>query len=328
MITFIFAIAAGISNAVMACTLKGAQNAECRIVPFGTVSMTLAALLAFAFIPVVQGSYSILGGWILGVVLGFLMSSAIASAILANREGPPSLVWCMANLGLIVPIALAAIFQNEPLRVSDTFLLGNFTLMLWMFKRGMRVAGDFSDGHSRPWRYVILLVVVFLCNGLLMFGFKLNEMLYPALNKACFVAAFYSGASMAFLLSGVFLKRHAGLHPRTCELKWGAMTGVFTVSAVLFLQAAMCLPAIVVFPIVQGIALIGGVVLMALIYKERINKFKAVGIALGFAMIIQSILRDSQANKPQVQDPQNEAKLITASESRLNIAAIKTQNQK
>jgi len=57
------------------------------------------------------------------------------------------------------------------------------------------------------------------------------------------------------------------------------------------LQAAMSLPSIVVFPITQGIALIGGIVLMALIYKERINIFKVVGIILGLAVLLQSIFR-------------------------------------
>jgi len=267
--------------------LKGAENSKCRIAAFGFTSMVIAASLAFGFIPMLPGAYSDAGVWISGIVIGILMSVAIATSVLANKEGPPSLVWSMANLGLIVPIILAAIFQNEPLRITDILLLGNFILMLWMFKRGMSAAKDFFADNS-PRRYAILLIAVFLSNGLLMFGFKVNEIIYPASNKACFVGALYSGAAILFLLSGI---RHGLRHLRKCELKWGLMMGISTVAAVLFLQMAMKLPAIVVFPLTQGIALIGGVALMALIYKERINKFKIAGIALGLAIIVQSILR-------------------------------------
>jgi hypothetical protein len=198
----------------------------------------------------------------------------------------------MANLGLIVPIVLAAIFHNEPLRMTDMFLIGNFILMLWMFKHGMSIANDFSD-NAHPWRYIALLIAVFLCNGLLMFGFKLNEMLHPA-NKACFVAAFYCGACMVFILTWWtfwFLNRGCLILLRACELKWGVLMGASTIAAVFLLQLAISLPAIVVFPVAQGIALIGGVVLMALIYKERINKFKVIEAILGLMVIIQAVFR-------------------------------------
>ena len=155
----------------------------------------------------------------------------------------------------------------------------------------MNTAEDFSvKGHIL--RYIILLMAVFFSNGLLMFGFKLNEMLYPSASKACFVAAIYSGATIVFLLGGVFLYRHNNLwHLQKCELKWGIAMGICTIASVLLLQAAMSLPAIVVFPIAQGIALIGGITLMAFVYKERINKFKATGIVLGLIVLLQAIFR-------------------------------------
>jgi multidrug transporter EmrE-like cation transporter len=67
--------------------------------------------------------------------------------------------------------------------------------------------------------------------------------------------------------------------------------GASTIAAVFLLQLAISLPAIVVFPVAQGIALIGGVVLMALIYKERINKFKVIEAILGLMVIIQAVFR-------------------------------------
>jgi hypothetical protein len=50
--------------------MKGAQNAECRIVSFGTVSMAFAALLAFIFMLFLSGTNSDFQIWLFGIKRG------------------------------------------------------------------------------------------------------------------------------------------------------------------------------------------------------------------------------------------------------------------
>lgn len=60
----------------------------------------------------------------------------------------------------------------------------------------------------------------------------------------------------------------------------------------ILMQAAMGLPAVIVFPLVQGLSLLGGVLLLSLIYREKFNWAKLAGVGFGLAVIVLSILRN------------------------------------
>lgn len=257
------------------------------MISFGTVFMGTAALCSLAVIPVFPGMRSIFWSWSLGAGMGLIFIAGLMFTFQANKEGPPSIVWLMVNMGLIVPIALMAIFYHEPLYLSDLLLMGTFILMLWLFRQGISTAGDFSGG--RPLYYVLLLILVFLTNGLLMFGFKLNQILYPAASKASFLASLYGSGCLLFL--AVAYARHRGRLSQFHDLKWGMAAGIANVLANLFLQGAMSLPAVVAFPIMQGLSLLGGVILTGCLYRERLNGFKALGIIAGLAVVLQAVLR-------------------------------------
>ena len=56
---------------------------------------------------------------------------------------------------------------------------------------------------------------------------------------------------------------------------------------------AIRISATVVFPISSSIALLGGVFLAALIYKELMGTLNVIGIAVGTAALILAVFRDS-----------------------------------
>ncbi len=57
------------------------------------------------------------------------------------------------------------------------------------------------------------------------------------------------------------------------------------------MQAAMNLPAVIVFPLVQGLSLAGGVLLMTAFFRERLNRYKIAGLVFGIGVIVTSVMR-------------------------------------
>lgn len=70
------------------------------------------------------------------------------------------------------------------------------------------------------------------------------------------------------------------------------MAGLFSGAGLAFMMAAVALPAMILYPITQGIALIGGIVLTAAIYRESLHPKKLIGFALGLIMLTMAILRE------------------------------------
>jgi drug/metabolite transporter (DMT)-like permease len=280
------AIGAGLANTVVAVTVKGAQKNDCRPAKFGIVSMAAAFAISLLVSQTQSGSWLDWRLWALGVILGFLWYAAILLMVQANRLGPPSLPWAMANLALVVPVALAAVFFNESLRGKDAISLLVFGGMLLAFVQGTSRAGDVDVGNRRG--LVLFLLLVFLANGLLMFGFKLNSFLPAGVNKSALSAIMYGTGALLAVLDEIRKPYRKFLFK---ELTWGAAMGIGNGSSLLLLLVAMKLPANVAFPIIQGVSFLGGIGFTGLIFRERVNRWKILGIFLGLAVILLSVFR-------------------------------------
>lgn len=290
MFALLCVVACGLANIAVGWSMKGAQNSGCRTAYFGICGNAAALLIAAATLPFFDGPRLVGGVWLIGLVLGGLFSASLSLGVLANLMGPPSVAWSMANMGLLVPIGLCCLF-GEALRGFDAVMLLAFVLMLAAFQRGMTQANDVLC--TGKWRYALLLAVIFVVNGLLMFCFKLNSLLYPTANKGVLLVGMYAGALVIFTLSALLRRRKSPPAGQTWvpALKWGGMLGASIGVTQLLLQASMALPAVIVFPLVQGLSLMGGVLLMAVIYREKFNPPKTLGLMLGLLVLILSVLR-------------------------------------
>jgi multidrug transporter EmrE-like cation transporter len=285
-IPLLCALGAGLANTVVALSVKAAQHSRCRpsrflalaMIGAGTISMIVAGLAA--------GSWSDWRLWTLGIVLGGITYGCVTVTLRANRYGPPSLPWAMANLGLILPIGLSAIFLSESLHGTDMVCLVVFGGMLLAFVRGTTHAGDVQQGH---WLTLILLVAaVWMINGTLMFGFKLNAFLPGDINRSaltpivCITAGLLAWLDEWHQPREKFQWRHLG---------WSLAMGFANGTSILLLLMAMKLPASVAFPIIQGVSFLGGIVVTAVVFHERLNLWKWIGITFGLAVICLAVRR-------------------------------------
>ncbi|MHB9025005.1 MAG: hypothetical protein ACYC7E_12680 [Armatimonadota bacterium] len=282
---FIYVLTSGVSNALIGILAKQAERSGCRpqVVPLlflGTAALCAAVALPFAF-----GEWGDPRLWALAVVMGLLYVRAMQSMILANRTCPPSLVWSLVNLALVVPIVLAPVLLREAWQPADALILAAFFAMLGLFRLGMEPSGHTVNTR---WTQVWLpLTEVFLTNGLLMLGYKVKTLYWPEVGALMFIVlVFGSGALIAMLVELRTRERIADV-----EWRWGSLLGVAAAVANLSLLGAAVLPAIVVFPLIQGIALVGGTLLMVVLFSERLNLYKLGGLCCGGLVLALAVLR-------------------------------------
>ena len=286
MLEWFFAFLAAGANAGVGVSIKGAQSASCRTAYYGAAGCAVGLCCAALLLPFLPGDCRCAGAWGVGAAGGLCFAGATALNVLANRMGPPSAAWSMANMGLLVPVALGWCRGERP-EVQDFLMLLAFALMLAALNRG--TAAERETGGAAGWKYGAVLALVLLVNGLVMLTIKWNQWAYPEANKAVMLCASYAAAGLCFALQAAL--RHGGLRPSARECRWGALFGFALAATQVFMQLAMGLPAAVVFPVVQGGSLLGGALLMAAVFHERMNAWKAAGCLLGCLVIALSVMR-------------------------------------
>ena len=280
------AIGAGMANSIVAVIIKGAEHHDCHPPRFGAIALTTAFMISLIVAWTQPGSWFNCRLWILGTIMGVLFYTSLVSMVRANRLGPPSLPWAMANLALIVPVTLAAIFLTESLQILDGVSLVAFGGMLLVFVLGSSRKNEVTVDNRTA--LVLLLILVFLTNGFLMFGFKLNSFLPAGVNTSALPAIIYGTGCLSAWLHEVGKPKRKY---RLTELYMGGGAGIGIGISVFLLLLAMKLPAAVAFPVVQGVSFLGGIFITALIYREHLNRWKITGIILGLAVILLSVWR-------------------------------------
>jgi drug/metabolite transporter (DMT)-like permease len=282
-----WAIAAGCFNSLTGVISKQAEQSQCRPGPFallfmGTVSVESAIMLVF-----IGGKWGPPQLWLLTVVMGGLYILATRSMISANQSFPPSLVWMLANVALVVPVGLAPLLLRENWHTMDWAIIAAFAALLWTSRRGMEP--DRPTAKPRGLNGLPSLMVVFLGNGLLMLGYKLKGVYWPDVGAAPFALLVFGSGFLVGLL--LHFRHGYALDIKPAEWKWGMSVGAAAAAANLSLLGAVSLPAVVVFPVIQGIGLGGGVLLMFLLYHERLNAWKVAGFVLAMSILVLALIR-------------------------------------
>lgn len=269
------AVGAGLVTSGTAICLKGAEQRKCSASGFAMAQFSLATALSLCVAFAQNASWSGRPFWVLGVMAGVVTYITIPIIIKANGVCPPSLVWVMVNMGLLVPVILSTALLGEPFRPSSVVMLIAFAGMLFAFHRGTQKVGN---NGFKGLKKVGILAIVLLVSGLQMFTMKLNEMLFPGVPSGRFSALMFGVATViAVLCSAMRLNRN--------ELRWGGAAGLSCGASMLLLLPAMALPTVMAFPVIQGSSLLGGGFLTAMVFKERMNIWKIIGVCFGLAVI-------------------------------------------
>jgi len=286
-IVILYAITAGALFALMGLGYKIAEQRKCRPVIFSFVFSLTGGIISLitSFYEVTHWDDPRL--WAQGIVMGVLLVIALLLILAANRIGPASVSWTILNLSLLVPILISPLFFHDQVLPVDPFIVLFFVIMLLLFARGMRVPDSGLLRTNR--RFLLLMIIVFLSNGLFITGNKLKFVLFGNDNTAGLAAIAYGVAAIIVLT--IALKNNYRPLVTTVEMKIGFLVGLLSSSGTILFIKAMSLPATVVFPLTQGISLLGGVVLTAWIFKERLSSLMILGFGIGFLVLMLEAFR-------------------------------------
>ncbi len=138
-----------------------------------------------------------------------------------------------------------------------------------------------------------MLVALFFANGFLQLGNKYKYILFGDLNTSGLLFILYLSGGLVALM--VICAQGSSPLISSAEFRVGGVTGLLNGIGAIFYVGAMNLPASVVFPVSAGIGLIGGVFLTIFIFEERMDRFKAMGLAFGFMALALAIMREPLA---------------------------------
>ena len=286
--TILLSILSGVSFAGAGLGYKMAERWQCR----SSVFILVFAITGGAFAGIKALSETTVWFepklWLLGTAMGLLFDLAIYFIMQANRLGPASASWTVLNLGLLVPIFVSPFIVDEAVLWLDPIIVVLFILMLLMFARGMKNTGEVVKGRQKL--HFLMLLGIFFAQGLFLLGNKIKYALFNDANTAGLTFIVYlSGATAVLLVIYTTQKRLTFLGS---ELKAGAIAGICNSLGVILLLSAMSLPSTIVFPLSASIALLGGVFLTSLIYGERLNQMKTIGVMLGLMALILAVFRE------------------------------------
>ncbi len=280
-------VLAGVALAGLGLAYKMAGSGRCRTMAFSAVFLFFATLLAggrACFEPTTWSDWRL---WALGTGMGLLLYGVLALVVRVNRLGPASISWTLINLSILVPILLAPLLLDESFRLLDGAIVVLFVLMLLAMRRGLSLGHDPIQGS--PQVFWLLLLLVFLMNGGFQFGSKLKDTFFQQRNAAGLATIFYGTGMVLALATQAIRQRSLRLTRRECGI--GIFAGACSGLGNLLFLHGMSLPVMVAFPITQGIALIGGIALTAMLYREPVNASKIVGWLLGLALLALTVLR-------------------------------------
>lgn len=282
-VLYVLLCCSGLFWAVLGLGYKIADHHQCRTSAFSRLLFTGAGACSLLVAMLNHTRWTDWRLWALGIGGGILFYLVLLLLMPAYRLGPPSVVWIVVNLGLLVPIFFARILFGEPLYwYVDSVLLGAFVLMLLAFQRGMAQASETT--RSTGTLFLFALIGVFLANGLLLTVPKVQAVLFDGKDSYGYLAIFYFSGALFTLVIDLF--RRESLKPTAWEWKAGVLSGISGGIGMLLFMTATRLPAAVQYSLNGGVSLLGGVVLTAFIYRERINLMKITGLLLGTLMLI------------------------------------------
>ena len=282
---YLLTLLSGACFVLLGFSYKLASARGCRAMPFAASFLATAMLLAAGRALCEPTQWADPRLWLLGVFNGVMLFVALTLVVLANRLGPASVSWMIVNLSLLIPIMLAAMTLGEGFVPNDLLLLVAFALMLTALRHGV---ADEQGGRAAP-AFWPLLGALYITNGLFQYGCKVKEAWFHGANTGG-LAMIYFGTGMLLALAAHAAR--GGGRFRRAELLTGIQAGLFAGLGNQLQLGAMSLPAIVVYPLGQGISLTGGVALTALLYHEKLTRGKVIGFVLSLVVLLLAVLRE------------------------------------
>ncbi|HRN25217.1 MAG: EamA family transporter [Ignavibacteriaceae bacterium] len=275
----IFLILAIICSSSLALILKYGSVKKSNILLLINGNYLTASIFALIFIFFKGGFHFSINATLFAIGLGVLFAETFVIYSKAISLAGTALATVSARLSVLIPVLFSILFFNESPNIIMIFGFALAIVTLYLFYLSLKNHGA-QEGRKGKYIYLFSLLVGI---GFVDFSMKIFEQNFSIDEKGTFVFLIFF---FAFLYTLVRIQIGKIKFDKE-TYKIGLILGLPNVLAIHFLLAALSeLPAIIVFPIQN----IGVIVLTAvaayLFWKEQINLYGKIAIAVGIAAIL------------------------------------------
>ncbi len=275
----LFLILAILCSSSLALILKHGHVKNANIAMLINGNYLTASLIALGFILLKYGFHYSIVAVLFGALLGILLAGTFVIYSKAISLAGTALATVSARLSVLIPVLFSILHfgENPNIKMIFGFLLALVTL--YFFYLSLK---NHDNGSTSRNKYLYLLALL-LGIGLIDFSMKLYEHKFLPEEKGVFVFTIFFSA---FIYTSVYLLvKKIKFDKNTYNL--GLILGVPNVLSIHFLLAALSeLPAIVVFPVMNIGVIVVTATVAYLIWKEKINLYGRIAIAVGIAAIL------------------------------------------
>lgn len=263
------------------------QKRDVSIFLFFTVSCFLASLFSFVLSGcTIPSSQALVFGFFCGLASFIVMFGSYK----AFAKGSASLAAIIINMSLSIPIIYSFFVYDE--KISLIQYIG---LVLMIVSIVLSGCSDKTDGNgkkqSRMW--LVFAVVAMLANGIVSIIQKEYQLVTAASDANSIVTISYITASALNLVVFLYNHRSKSLSSGdyfSSKLSFCAVCIVYSLSAMIgqitLLAVNTKIPAIILFPCLNGgIALLSAIAFLSM-FKEKINFLKIISLILGLVAIV------------------------------------------
>lgn len=275
----IFLILAIICSSSLALILKHGHVKNNNTVLLINGNYATASFISLMFMIFKYGFDISIEVFLFALFLGYLFAITFVIYSRAISLAGTALATVSARLSVLIPVIASIILYGESPTFNMLLGFGLALVTLYLFYLSLKNHGT---DESKRGKYFYLLILL-LGIGVVDLSMKIFDFNFPKSEKGMFVFIIFFSAFVYTLL--YLLVKKIKFDKGTFTL--GLILGVPNVLAINFLLAALSeLPAIIVFPIQNiGVIVITAVVAYV-IWKEQINLYGKIAIAVGIAAII------------------------------------------
>lgn len=279
-------VSSGVSKLVASRHLRNPGDTSTHVARIGVV--TLLGLLLLTAVPTEVFGNAFYQTSLPTVLLGILFGGVVALqgnlSVWAMASGPLSLTSLLTcAIGMMIPALAGTLFWGEP--VAALQWVG---LLLLIASMGLLMNPKLDRKIS--WRWCAYTLLASLCSGCVGIMQKVHQSTDYRAERAGLLVVAFASYSLIMVLVATFSRRHYPDVSPWCKGKvaWlGALLGLCTATVHLlnlFLSGA--LPAVIVFPLLNTVPLLGSTVMGVTIFKEKMQATRLVGFVIGVAALL------------------------------------------
>ncbi len=252
---------------------------------FNAVSYGVAALIALIGALVSKESISA-ATVICAFFYGIIVLSLQTASITAMSVGTMSVTAICVMYGMIIPSVAGPIFWSEPIGVLQIPGIILMIVSLWFLK------GETSGTNRKmTTKWLLLALAAFVFSGMAGVMEKIHQSTSGKGERMSFVCIGCLFMLVFSVIAGLILRGKAGNKTRVKIPPIAILSGIvigFYASVNLILAGK--LNSMIYYPIANGGAMILTVIVSAVVFGERFNKEKILGVVLGlFGILLLSL---------------------------------------